>query len=336
MAKPRNALTKWSQYVAARLGVMGLTMFDVEANLQTAAWLGRLLYRFDHRHRHRATRNIALSFPQWSPAQVDRVCRQSFEHFVHLLVEILHTPRLLHDATWSTRTRLTNLGPAIKLMNAAQPTLMVTGHLGNWEVLGYLLAVLGYRIHAIARPLDNPLVSDWLFGIREKRGMKIITKWNATDRMINVLNSGGTLGFIADQNAGDKGMFVPFFGRLASSYKSIGLLAMNQKVPIVCGYSRRVGNGFDYEMSNIDIIYPEDWANRRDPLFYITARYNRAMEMMIRQCPQQYLWMHRRWKSRPRFERLGRPMPSVLRRNLEELPWMDQPTLNRLLDGGNT
>ncbi len=332
MAKPSSPVTMWSQYLAARLAVMGLTMFDVQANLRSAAWLGRLMYRFDQRHRDRATRNIAVSFPELSPAQVDRLCRRSFEHFTQLLIEIMHTPRLLHPDTWSARTRLTNLGPAIELLNAAKPTIMVTGHVGNWEVLGYLLAVLGYPMDAIARPIDNPLVNDWLLGIRERRGMRIITKWDATDRMLDVLHGGGILGFIADQNAGDKGLFVPFFGRLASTYKSIGLLALRQNVPIVCGYSQRVGDAFDYELGTVDIIYPDEWAGRRDPLYYVTARYCRAIETMVRRRPEQYLWMHRRWKSRPRFERLGKPMPASIRRNLDELPWMDQAMLERLMN----
>ena len=140
--------------------------------------------------------------------------------------------------------------------------------------------------------------------------------------MLDVLRSGSALGFIADQNAGDKGLFVPFFGRLASTYKSIGLLAISQNVPIACGCAGRIGPGAHYEIMTNDIIRPEDWKNRRDPLYYITARFIRSIEMMIRACPEQYLWMHRRWKSRPRHEREGKPMPAALRRNLEELPWM--------------
>ena len=127
------------------------------------------------------------------------------------------------------------LGPAIDLLNTGKPAILVTGHLGNWEVLGTLLAVLGYRCDAIARPIDNPLISDWLMGVRERRGLRIITKWNATDRMVAVLHRGGALGYIADQNAGTRDLFVPFFGKLASTYKSIGLLAMTQEVPVVCG-----------------------------------------------------------------------------------------------------
>ena len=83
-----------------------------------------------------------------------------------------------------------------------------------------------------------------------------------------------------------------------------------------------------------DIIHPDDWQHHRDPLYYITARYMRAIELTIRDVPDQYLWMHRRWKSRPRHERLGKPAPAPLRRNLEQLPWMQPAMLEQVLDPG--
>jgi KDO2-lipid IV(A) lauroyltransferase len=337
MAKPSNAWTLWSQYLAARTASMVLTSFSVRTNLRTAAFFGRQMYRFDHRHRNRARNNLALAFPQWDSDRLDRVTAASFEHFVQLAVEVCHTPRLLHMDTWGRHTRVQNLAPAMRLLNRSKPAILLTGHLGNWEVLGYLLATLGFHIEALARPIDNPLINDWLLGIRQKRGLTILTKFDATDRMVQVLNNGGVLGFIADQNAGDKGLFVPFFGRLASTYKSIALLAMHQNVPIICGYAHRIkaedqlGPAFRHELGVVDKINPEDWADRSDPLYYITARYVRAIETMVRMRPDQYLWMHRRWKSRPRFERLGQPMPRSLRKNLEHLPWMTQPTMDQLL-----
>lgn len=322
--------THWAQYLGARLATMGLTFFDVDANLHTAGWIGRMMHRFDRRHRERARESIARCFPERSEAEIDELVVKSFEHFVQLVVEIIHTSRMMHSQSWYRHVRYQNIAPVLELLNDNRPVLLITGHLGNWEVLGYVMALLGYPVHAIARPLDNPLLNEWLLGIREQTGMTIITKWNATDRMVEVLNAGQPLGFIADQNAGDKGLFVPFFGRLASTYKSIGLLAMNQNAPIACGGALRVGNGYNYELITQDIIYPEDWANQPDPLYYITARYIRAIEMMIRRDPSQYLWMHRRWKSRPRFEREGKPMPAALQRNLEQLPWMTQEELDRL------
>ncbi|MEM6459215.1 MAG: lysophospholipid acyltransferase family protein, partial [Planctomycetota bacterium] len=173
-------------------------------------------------------------------------------------------------------------------------------------------------------------INDWLLGIRENRGMRILTKFDATDRMIAVLNRGGNLAFTADQNAGEKGIFVPFFGRLASTYKSIGLLAMTHRTPILCGYAHRLDDRFRFEMGVTDLIRPEDWDAQPDPLYYITARYCRAFEHMVRRRPEQFLWSHRRWKSRPRHERLGKPMPRALRQNLEALPWMDDTLMHQL------
>jgi len=98
---------------------------------------------------------------------------------------------------------------------------------------------------------------------------------------------------------------------------------MKMQVPVICGYAHRIDRDYQFELGISEVIYPEDWATRRDPLYYITARYTRAIENMIRMRPEQYFWMHRRWKSRPAFERNRRPMPQSLRRNLEDLPWMD-------------
>lgn len=331
MARHTSPAVQWAQYLGARFAAMGLTTFDVETNLRSAEVVGRGMYRMLGRSRERTKQHLRLSFPHWSRQRVDSVALKVFEHLALLGVEVCHTPRLIHRDSWSNRVSLKNVGEALERLNTGRPVILITGHVGNWEVLGYLLAVVGYQVNAVARPLNNPLINDWLLGIRQQKGLRVITKWDATQQMIDVLNSGGALGFIADQNAGTKGLFVPFFGRLASTYKSVGLLALSQKVPLVCGYARRLRHlGYRFEFGMTDIIYPEDWENQPDPLYYVTARYMRAIESMIRICPEQYLWMHRRWKSRPRHELQGKPLPKALRRQLENLPWMDQATLDRL------
>ena len=127
---------------------------------------------------------------------------------------------------------------ALDRLVRGEPVIFVTGHCGNWEVLGYAMSLLGFPMAALARPLDNPLINEWLLGVREARGMQIITKWGATSLLPRLIEDGHAVGFIADQNAGDQGLFVPFFGRLASSYKTIGLLAMRYKVPIMAASAR--------------------------------------------------------------------------------------------------
>lgn len=325
-----SPLANWTSYLLARFASMGLAMFNPDSNLETAASIGRVMYRVDKRHRIRTIDHLRIAFPEQSREELEPLAERVMERLVQLAVEVFHTPRVINPDSWPDRISLGPMEPAMPLLNAGKPAILVTGHVGNWEVLGYFLSVLGYPCVAIARPFKQQLIYDWLIGIRERRGMRVISKWQATDQMIEVLSSGGMLGFIADQNAGDKGIFVPFFGKLASTYKSIGLLAIDRRVPVICGYSHRIGPGFRHETGVVDVIMPEDWESHPDPLFYVTARYMRAIEQMVRLRPEQYLWMHRRWKSRPRFEQQGKPMPAAMLRNLESLPWMDPATLARL------
>lgn len=336
MAANQSALVNWSQYLALR-SVAGLVQcFDVEQNLSTAAGIGTLFYKLNRTRRERAERNIALSFPEWPADRVQQTALHSMQHMFQLfMVESIMAPRLITPSGWTSFIRLGEVSELLDLLVRGQPAIFITGHCGNWETLGCALASIGYPLVALARPLDNPLINDWLLGIREARGMKIITKWGATPILQDTLNRGGHVAFIADQNAGEQGLFVPFFGRLASSYKSIGLLAMRHNVPIVAGHAMRLNNSFRYELSCTDIIWPDEWANQPDPLFYITARYNRAMEQMVRGAPEQYLWLHRRWKSRPRHEREGRPMPARLIEKLEHLPWMTQDELELIVSRSN-
>ncbi|MCA9296534.1 MAG: lysophospholipid acyltransferase family protein, partial [Phycisphaerales bacterium] len=286
--------------------------------------------------RERAEYNIRYSFPDMSDAQVSQLAEQSMRYMFQLfMVDPFVMPRLVTPATWPQYVQFGHVRDVLERMIGQRAAIFITGHVGNWELLGFSLAVLGFPIHAVARPLDNPKLNDWLLGVRESRGMHIITKWGATTILEDLLTHGGQVGFTADQNAGEQGTFVPFFGRLASSYKSISLLAMRFNVPIICGYARRIGQRFSYQIECADIIEPEDWADQDDPLFYVTARYNRAIETMVRQAPDQYLWIHRRWKSRPKHERQGKPVPAKLRQKLESLPWMTQDELDRIVGHSN-
>jgi KDO2-lipid IV(A) lauroyltransferase len=330
MARNQSALTNWSQYLALRLGAAAMHSFPVASNLAGACRAGSLMYRLDSRHRERAFENIRRCLPAVDERDLRRIVEGSMRHFMKLAVEVMFTPRLIQLDTWPARIGIERIGEAMDMILSDQPTIMVTAHVGNWEVLGYWMAMMGLDMAAIARPIDNPLINRWLLGMRQAKGLRIITKWGATDTMVNILQRGGTLAFIGDQNAGDKGMFVPFFGRLASAYKSIGLLAMRYNASILCGYARRVADDFRFEVVTTDIIHPADWADQPDPLYYITARYTRAIEAMVRLSPEQYFWLHRRWKSRPRHETLGKPMPAGLRRQLEALPWMDTPAIQQL------
>lgn len=330
MAKNQSNILNWSQYLGLRSLAALLHTFNIEQNLRTGRALGRTMYKLDKRRRKRAIENLQRSFPQMPLAEVEKTAARSMEHFIQLAMEVFFTTRLIDTDTWPDLVELNNIQPAVDALLNPEGAIMVTGHYGNWEVLGYLLATLGLESSAIARPIDNPLINHWLLSVRERKGLKIITKFGATDEVTSVLDKGGAVGFIGDQNAGDKGIFVPFFNKLASAYKSIGLLAIQYNVPVICGYAHRLNDQFRFEVGIEDVIYPDDWKQQPDPLYYITARYTRALELMVRRQPHQYLWIHRRWKSRPRHERLEKPMPRALRTKLQDLPWMDDKLLATL------
>ena len=301
--KERNDFLDRLLYVALRLVAAALHCFPVNTNLQTAKLIGTLLYTFDRKHRERALGNLRRSFPDMPERRREQMARRSMQQLVMLGVEVLFTTRLISLRSYSRYVELTNFRELLDLMlRGDRGLIMLTGHYGNWEVLGYVLATLGFPTTSIARPLDNPYVSDYVFGVRERTGQRIIAKKGATSEVTEVLNAKGAVGFIADQNAGTKGMFVDFFGRKASTYKSIGLLAMEYEVPVVIGYARRVNDRFRFVVGVQDVIYPQDWKSQDDPLRYITQRYTKAIEDFVRVDPGQYLWVHRRWKTRPKGE----------------------------------
>lgn len=303
MAKPRSDLVDRLQYVGLRVVTMCMHCWPVRVNLGLARVLGDFMYAVDRKHRDRALGNLRRSFRDKSDEELRRLARRSMRQLFMLFVETLFTTRLVRIDTVARYVRLNGIEPVLRLMlERERGVIVLTGHYGAWEVLGYALATLGFETTSVARPLDNRYVNEYLMGVRERQGQKIVDKKGATNVVVPLLEEHGVVGFIADQNAGTKGLFVDFFGRKASTYKSIGLLAMQFEVPVVIGYARRLREGFRFDLGVQDIIYPADWKDQPDPLRYITQRYTKAIEDFTRADPGQYLWIHRRWKTRPKGE----------------------------------
>ena len=300
--KKHNPVIDRMTYIALRVVVVFLYLFDVETNLNTACFLGRLLWKYYHRGRKRALDNLRASFPEKGERWIWQTGRRSFEHIAMLAVDVLYTPRLVKKRNWRNYSRFKSAERAKWLMQEGKGLLMVAAHYSNFEILGYMLGLFGFNVYSIARPLDNKFISKYLYAVRQQAGQKIVDKKGASELMGEVASRGATLCFIADQDAGRKGIFVDFFGRKASTYKSIGLIAIDCNIPIGVGYSRRVDNRFFFEMGVKRIILPEELADKDDPLEWITAEYTKAIEEFVREDPSQYWWLHRRWRHRPKEE----------------------------------
>jgi Kdo2-lipid IVA lauroyltransferase/acyltransferase len=301
--KPRRPIIDLLQYFALRSVEMSICSWPIDVNLRFCKLIGDFFFTFDKRHRERALHNLRRSFPEKTERWRRNVARRSMQHLFMLGAEILQTQRVIHVDTFARHIELVNFRETLEMMLRADHGMIVlTGHFGNWEVLGYVMGTMGFETTSVARTLDNPYVNDYVLGMREKHGQRIVDKNGATDAVIKVLEKNGVVGFIADQNAGKKGIFVDFFGRKASTYKSIGLCAMQFKVPVIIGGARRINDRFKFQFFTQDIIWPKEWENQDDPLRYITQRYTTALENVIRTEPSQYLWAHRRWKTRPKGE----------------------------------
>ncbi len=264
--------------------------------------MGRMLWKYYHRGRKRALDNLSASYPEKGEEWLWQTGRRSFEHIAMLAIDVLYTPRLVRKNNWRQYSRFKNAERIKWMMKENKGLILVTGHYANFEIIGYMMGVFGFNIYSIARPLDNRFISEYLYGVRERTSQIIIDKKGASEMMDRLAKSGATLCFIADQDAGRKGVFVDFFGRKASTYKSIGLLALTYNLPIVVGYSRRIDNRFFFELGATRIILPEQWADKPDPLKWVTAEYTNAIEEFVREDPSQYWWLHRRWKHRPKDE----------------------------------
>src|SRR5262245_5950365 len=299
MAKPRNPAADYALYLTVRLFVCVIQALPLGAALAFADGLAWLAHRLDGRHRKVAQENLVHAFPGIPAAEVDRRVRAVFRHFCRLLIEIIFLPRKMHTANWPKYVEMTDPRRFVDRLLSRRPLLLLTGHFGNWEMGGWTLGLLGFRSYAVARTLDNPHLNAFLGRFRRGTGQEMISKGGGFERMKTILNVGGIIATLADQDAGQKGIFVDYFGRPASTHKGVVLLALEHQVPILVLGVRQNRGPLDYQIVVSDVIMPEDYEGRRDAVKEITQRFTSAFEQIVRTAPDQYFWLHRRWKHQP-------------------------------------
>jgi KDO2-lipid IV(A) lauroyltransferase len=299
---PRTKLlTDFLVYLGVRSLIALIQALPLRVCYRLSAAIAALAYRLDRRHRRVALENLRHAFGTGqSDAQIERLVEAVYQHFAAIIVEMAFIPRKLHETNWRDSVQLRDHQRIVELLLTRSPVILQTGHFGNWEVAGYLFGLFGFKPYSVARTLDNPFLERLVRSFRMRTGQRIIYKRGAYDQVEQVLRRGALLAFLNDQDAGQRGLFVEFFGRPASTHKGVGLLALQFRAPIVVGYARRLGPGIHYELAAADVILPEEVPNGPEALRYVTQRAAWALEAAIRQAPEQYLWLHRRWKHSPR------------------------------------
>jgi KDO2-lipid IV(A) lauroyltransferase len=300
MSKSRSRLVDYGVYLIVRATVCLIQALSPEVGRSFALGLAWLAHRLDRRHREVARENLRQAFPgRYGEVELNDLVRRVYRHFCTLLVEIIQLPRRLHPTNWRRHLELTGGPLMVECLLSGRPLLLVTGHFGNWELGGYLLGLLGFTTHAVARPLDNRFLDDFLRRFREGTGQKVLAKKGDFDHMLAILARGGVLATLADQDAGQRGLFVDFFGRPASTHKAVALLALEHRVPLLVIGVRKRGEPLQYQVIAEDLILPEEYEGKPDAVRAITQRFTTALERVVRGAPEQYFWLHRRWKHQP-------------------------------------
>ncbi len=258
----------------------------------TASVLSGLLRVYGPR-KEVALTNMAITFPEWDIAERKKLLRRVYRHFAWILVEYLAT---LNDPAsvleWFVETE------GKKLLDEAAESkkgaVLLFGHFGNWELLGGWLAFSGYPIDAMVREPENPELRDLLESYRSRMGMGTIGK-DSSREPIKRLKHGRFVGIAGDQHWGKMGIDVPFFGRDCSTAPGPAAYALLSGAPMIPIVAYRLAP-FRYRFEAQEPIGVPEEGSREEKIRRMTIEANIALERMIRRAPEQWLWMHRRWR----------------------------------------
>ncbi len=295
MPKERSPLRDRAEAAAVRLLLAVACRASPEGAERLGRRLGRLYRALDRRRRELAGRNLALAFPEKGPDEIEALSVAVFEHFGGMAAELLHA---VQEPTPSLRERVEVSGGETVLEASAsgRGLVLLTAHLGNWEYSALLTAEIGLPVTVIARPLDNGRLEALLKGFRERSGNRVVYKGDAAREMLRILRRGGTIGILADQHARTAdAVVVPFFGRAAATTSVVARLVDRTEalvIPTVCFRTGPARYRLEYGAPlDVRALAPAE----RETL-PLTARLNLEIERLARRSPEQYLWLHNRWR----------------------------------------
>jgi len=290
----------YAEYICFRVLLFIFRLIPIDTALMLARLMGRIVFIIDRRHRAITLDNLRMAFGgEKSDKEIKRIARKVYENIVMTGVEALKLDRILNRDNWRRYVSVEGYDRAERIFRDGRGAIFITGHIGNWELNAYMMRLVGYPLHSIAREFDNPLIEKYVSSHRRQLGADIVGKHGALKKLVRYLRDGEYIGMVVDQDGGKNGVFVEFFGRKASWVPSAAALALKMKVPVVPVYSRRVGNRFRHTIYVDEIIEPLDTGNRDEDIKRIIEKYSKGMERFIRSCPEQWMWNHRRWRTRP-------------------------------------
>jgi KDO2-lipid IV(A) lauroyltransferase len=290
------------EYLVARalMAILGLLPRPLATRI--AMFGSRLLFACLPRLHRVGLRNLELAFPDLSLAERRQLLDQSFENFGRIIADFAHFLRATPaDLAARVETSLPkDLVARYHTAKAAgRAVIFVTPHLGNWEILALTMSAVFEPVAYLARPLDNPLLDRYTSRVRSRFGNRPINKRDSVLEGLAILDAGGNLGLLADVNTLQRdGVFVPFFGHLACTTRSVAMLALRTDaliVPICCVWETNRYRILIGEM--VEAVRTASYAKKN--IVDTTALYTAEIEKFVRAYPGQWIWIHRRWKTRP-------------------------------------
>ena len=302
MAKKSTAVI-WVEHADARVAFAVLGILPRLAAIRLCIWLMRRLPLLLTGLRRTGIKNLEIAFPEKSVAEREHILAGTLENLGRVLGELSQVKKL-------SRARLAEIidfdldqeSKEVYARNKAEKRgiLITTGHLGNWEMLVLGFAALYEPISYLARPLDNSRIDSFLTDLRTRFGNNPINKTNSAMLAIRILRDGGILGILSDVNAHPKeGVFVPFFGIPACTTSGAAMLAIRSDsliFPTFCIWDRSVKR---YKFVHGKLLEPAKTGDIKRDIIETTAAYTAEIEKIIRQYPDQWMWIHKRWKTRP-------------------------------------
>jgi len=306
MAK-KGKFQVWLEYAAARILLGALSILPRRAAHFACRIVSRVGYRLLGSLRRAGLRSLEIAFPEKSLEERTLTLKGTFENLGRVLAETSQFMKMSPvDVEKIFELGLDDESRELYRLNkeTRRGVLIITGHLGNWEMLVFGFAAIHEPISYLARPLDNPLIEDLTLRIRTRFGNRPINKTNSAMLAVKILREGGILGVLSDVNAHPKeGVFIPFFGVPACTTSGPALMAIRSGAlifPAFCIWDKEKKK---YRFVHGRVIEASQTGDRKRDVIETTAAYTSEIEKLIRAYPDQWLWIHKRWKTRPPGEK---------------------------------
>jgi Kdo2-lipid IVA lauroyltransferase/acyltransferase len=295
-------MKEWLEYAPVWLILKILGALPRRVARGFAASVTSLLFSLQPKLQKTAEFNLRLAFPDWTDAQRKDVTRKMVRNLGWMAAEFARLPRLTKENIENV-VILEGHENFLEGQRRGKGVLYLTGHIGAWELSSFAHALYGYPLHYMARPLDNKRLDALVNQYRCASGNLPIFKNESARVMLKILKDSGTVGILADQNTlPAEGEFVDFFGKLACTTTGLARVALHTGAAVVPGYAYWDETVQKYRLRFEPPVELIQTGDTEPDVFENTQKFSKVIEQIIRKHPDQWVWVHRRWKTRPKGE----------------------------------